>query len=67
MKRSIQSLYRSLCAAALLGALAFGAAEAFASPKQDLAANRPICDPDECNTRCGGYGICDPRWGCLCW
>ena len=67
MKRSIQLLSRSLYAAALLGALAFGATEALAAPAQDLASKRPICDPVECNNRCGGYGICDSHWGCLCW
>ena len=67
MKHSIQLLSRSLYAAALLGALAFGATEAFAAPKQDLAAKGPVCDPVACDIHCGGYGICDPRWGCLCW
>jgi hypothetical protein len=67
MKRSIQLLHRSLSAAALLGALAFGATQAFAAPEQNVAAKGPYCDPVECNARCGGYGVCQAPWGCLCW
>ncbi len=66
MKRSIPLLGRSLFALGVLGALTFGAAEAFATsqPRQDAA--RPWCDPVKCNASCGGYGMCS-GYTCYCY
>jgi hypothetical protein len=64
----IRRLNRSLYALAVLGALTFGAAQAFATSGQPgTDRGRPYCDPDECNVRCGGYGICYGTYGCLCY
>lgn len=67
MKQSVQLLHRALYASALLGALSFGASQAFATPELNVTAKGPYCDPVECNARCGGYGFCDYRKGCLCY
>jgi hypothetical protein len=67
VKQSIQLLHHALYASALLGALSFGASQAFATPEPSVAAKGPSCDPVVCNARCGGYGFCDTRKGCLCY
>jgi len=64
MKRSIRAVSRTLFAVGILGALSFGAAEAFGVTLQKEA--RPWCDPVKCNAQCGGYGICQNNV-CLCY
>ena len=66
MKRSIRLLNRSVFALAMVGALAFGAAEALAAPRVEAQADRPWCNPVKCNEECGGYGICS-GFNCLCY
>lgn len=69
MTRITRPLARSFYALAVAAALAFGAAEALAAPRdaRETAAARPYCDPVECNARCGGYGMCTGAFTCLCY
>lgn len=66
MKRTAQTVYRTVFALAVVGSLSFGAVEAFGVtlPAKDSA--RPWCDPVKCNEQCGGYGICQNNV-CLCY
>lgn len=61
-------LRRSLYAVAVLGALGFGAAQAFGSPTPPSAAR--ACNDTECNWECeqlgAGYGYCDEYGQCQC-
>ena len=67
MPGSIHLAKRSLYALTVLGTLAFGASQAFAtSAPSGSDAARPYCDPVKCNAACGGYGICE-GFNCLCY
>ncbi len=66
MKQPVQTLNRCLFALAIVGSLTFGAAEAFGATRPDRTADRPWCDPVQCNAQCGGYGICQ-NFTCLCY
>jgi len=66
MKRTVQTLYRSVFALAVVGSLSFGAVEAFGVTLPGKDAARPWCDPVKCNVQCGGYGICQNNV-CLCY
>ena len=66
MKRTVQTLYRTVFALAVLGSLSFGAVEAFGVTLPGKDAARPWCDPVKCNAQCGGYGICQNNI-CLCY
>lgn len=65
MKRSLQRINRSLFVVGVLGALTFGAAEAFGLSLPKDEADRPWCNPVKCNADCGGQGICR-GYDCLC-
>jgi|GEM_PF-2268661 len=70
MTRSIQSLTRSLYGFAFLGALTFGAAEAFATPGQPRnEAEAPYCDLVKCQRANPGASChCSPfvAGECIC-
>jgi len=66
MSRAVTILKRGAFAAAILGSLTFGTAEAFGFSLTPRDASRPWCDPVKCNEQCGGYGICQNNV-CLCY
>lgn len=68
MKHVIEQLRRAVFAAAVLGSLGFGAAEAFAAPP--ATAREATCNEYTCHRNCrlaGASGSwCDEYNGCLC-
>lgn len=68
MPRSINPR-NAVFAAGVLGCLAFGGAQAFASP--DAAADDAVCDDNVCTALCISrgyhYGICYTHSGCVCY
>jgi hypothetical protein len=63
MKQLTPRIRTALFAFAVAGSLAFGAAQAVATPGGDTTprACNPVCAPD-----CGGFGGELRHWGCLC-
>jgi hypothetical protein len=67
MNAALSLASRSLLTLGILGALTFGAAEAFAGSRPDRGtSSRPWCDPVQCSASCGGYGICS-GYNCYCY
>ena len=62
----IQSIKRVLYVVPVLGALAFGASQAFASPTQPQAER--VCDRWQCYEECGPTGgKCSTHGFCYCY
>ena len=68
MIRSI-NLRKAVFGAGVLGCMAFGSAQAFASPGQ--AADGSFCNDNVCTALCISkgyqYGICYTHSGCVCY
>lgn len=58
MARNIRIPARFVYAAAVLGSLAFGATQAFATPAESSAAEARACSDAQCAYMCGGLGYC---------
>ena len=63
MKRISPRIRSILFGAAVAGSLAFGAAQAVATPGGDTVPR--ACDP-RCKPDCDGFGGELRHWGCLC-
>jgi hypothetical protein len=64
MSRIARISSRILLAAAALGSLGFGTAQAFAAPPAAEAG--AYCQDGWCAKQCGGYGFCQ-RGACVCY
>jgi hypothetical protein len=63
-----QLIKRLVYAVPMLGAMAFGTAQAFASPAAASDAAGAWCNPVQCANSCGGpgQGGCDGFGVCIC-
>lgn len=69
MARLTRRAMRLLMALAVLGALSFGAREAWASVKKAPSCTdcQGVGETPECDFCCGGFGVCPTGGGeCLC-
>lgn len=70
MLRSI-NLRNAVFGAGVLGALAFGSAQALAAPGAAAATEDTLCDDTICTALCitkgYHYGMCDTISGCVCY
>ena len=70
MSGILTKVRNGVLAAAMLGALGFGASQALAAPA--AAQKAAACTQQGCNARCqaqhGSFaaGFCDPDLGCIC-
>lgn len=55
MRREVVTIRNGARAAAVVGALGFGAAQALASPRE-ARAEPPVCNTGQCNVSCRAMG-----------